>query len=72
MGELTFEEVLTASAVMYAAARRYCKAYETLEWPDDNTDTNATTGYDLFQAAMRYNEAQTRWHATHGHAGEAE
>lgn len=71
MDDLAFEETVTASAVMYAHARRYCLAFEALEIPDQEREMylSISAVYQLADASARWFDAMERWHTRHEHEG---
>ena len=62
--DLLFVDMETASAVMYAAAARFCNEYLTGDAREVDLHVHRSIGIlggDLVRAAARYEEVQSRW-----------
>jgi hypothetical protein len=63
---VTWDDMETAEAVLYAAARRYCLVYEENGMPQNETaEMVPDAGYRVADAAHRWHEAFERWREIH-------
>lgn len=63
--DVLFEEMETASAIVYAAARRYCLRFEENPPLDEETiETIGDASCRLIRAVDRLDEARARWQAS--------